>query len=208
MFDGLRNHIQRLVYSLIAWPVRVLLHCGITPNMVTTVGLLGNIAAAALLVWAAIYRPMEMAWLGIAAAVLLLSSLMDMVDGYMARIGGLESRFGAFYDSVLDRYCELVTLGGIAFYLMEAAQPLAALATFVALVGSLMVSYTRARAEGLGIDCKVGLMQRPERVVVTVVGLALAPVFGLDAVYVSQLVIALLANWTAWTRIRHCKRLL
>ncbi len=71
------------------------------------------------------------------------------------------------YDSVLDRYCELFTLGGIAYYFIGCGSFAGALVTFLALVGSIMVSYVRARAEGLDIECKIGFMQRPERVVVT-----------------------------------------
>ena len=73
------------------------------------------------------------------------------------------------YDSVLDRYCELFTLGGLSYYLIRTGYVIGALITFVALVGSIMVSYVRARAEGLGLECKVGFMQRPERVVVTTI---------------------------------------
>lgn len=207
MFTLIRNMIQQVVYRLLERPVHHLLRMGVTPNMVTTAGLIGNVAAAALLAWAAVCRqPDEMLWPAVAAAVMLLSSLMDMVDGFMARAGGLESRFGAFYDSVLDRYCELVTLCAIAFYLVQTGHPIGALLTFASLTGSIMVSYARARAEGLGIECKMGLMQRPERVVTTVAGLALAPLSGIASIVVSQAVIAVLANWTAWARIRHCRR--
>ena len=105
--------------------------------------------------------------IGWAGGVILLSSLFDMMDGQVARIGGMSSTFGAMYDSVLDRYSELVTLGGICFCLIGHDYLLGAIITFAALVGSLMVSYVRARAEGLGLECKIGFMQRPERVVLT-----------------------------------------
>jgi phosphatidylglycerophosphate synthase len=88
-----------------------------------------------------------------------------MLDGQVARLGNMKSTFGALYDSVLDRYSELFTFLGICYYLVAHHYFLSSLFAFVALIGSMMVSYTRARAEGLGIECKGGLMQRPERVV-------------------------------------------
>jgi phosphatidylglycerophosphate synthase len=83
-----------------------------------------------------------------------LAGLFDMLDGQVARLGQMSSKFGAMYDSVLDRYSELVTLGGIIFYFMYHNYFIAGLITLIALVGSIMVSYVRARAEGLGIECK------------------------------------------------------
>ena len=88
-----------------------------------------------------------------------------MLDGQVARIGGMKSTFGAMYDSVLDRYSELILFLGICYYLVATHYFLSSLFAFLAMIGSMMVSYTRARAEGLGIECKGGLMQRPERVV-------------------------------------------
>ena len=143
---------------------------GFTPNTVTTIGFLGNLAAAGLFIYAGqISTPEAPAydWVGWAGLTIILSSLFDMLDGQVARIGGMASTFGAMYDSVLDRYCELVTLGGICFFLNDTGYSTGAIITFAALVGSIMVSYVRARAEGLDIECKVGFMQRPERVVVT-----------------------------------------
>lgn len=99
---------------------------------------------------------------------LLISGVLDILDGQVARRGGMVSRFGAFFDSTLDRIGEAVLFAGIAIYfLIAAGQALPVLAVslaIAALTGSFLVSYTRARAEGLGVDCKVGLAQRPERV--------------------------------------------
>jgi len=143
---------------------------------------------------------------GLGGALILFSSVFDMVDGYLARTGGLASTFGAFYDSVLDRYSELVTLLAIAFYFFSYGLPWFALSTFLSLVGSIMVSYVRARAEGLGAECKVGLMQRPERVVVTSLGALLTPLFAsLWSLAIPQILIAVLANYTAGVRVRHVK---
>ena len=92
------------------------------------------------------------------------AGLFDLMDGRVARLGNMSSKFGALYDSVLDRYSELMTFFGICYYLSMKDYFFYAIIAFVALIGSLMVSYVRARAEGLGIECKVGFMQRPDRV--------------------------------------------
>src|SRR5690349_10685007 len=103
-----------------------------------------------------------------------------MIDGQVARLGNMSSKFGALYDSVLDRYSELVMFLGICYYLVGHHYFLSSLFAFIALIGSMMVSYVRARAEGLGIECKDGLMQRPERVVtvgVSAIACGIASIF-------------------------------
>ena len=103
--------------------------------------------------------------MGWAGALILFAGLFDLIDGQVARLGNMKSTFGALYDSVLDRYSELVMFLGICYYLVAHHYFLSSIFAFIALIGSMMVSYVRARAEGLGIECKGGLMQRPERVV-------------------------------------------
>lgn len=212
IYSSLRDGIQQIVYKIINPGVVMAVKAGITPNVVTTLGLLGNIAGAALLVYAALSANSDYVLIGWAGVVIILSSIMDMVDGYMARTANMCSVFGAFYDSVLDRYCELVTLSGLAFYFMHFSYPWAAVLTFLSLIGSIMVSYVRARAEGLDLECKVGLMQRPERIVVTVLGMLLTgfldgvvPFDSIWFIIASQAVIALFANFTAFHRILHVK---
>lgn len=212
IYSSLRDGIQQIVYKIINPGVVMAVKAGITPNVVTTLGLLGNIAGAALLVYAALSANSDYVLIGWAGVVVILSSIMDMVDGYMARTANMCSVFGAFYDSVLDRYCELVTLSGLAFYFMHFSYPWAAVITFLSLIGSIMVSYVRARAEGLDLECKVGLMQRPERIVVTVLGMLLTgfldgvvPFDSIWFIIASQAVIALFANFTAFHRILHVK---
>ena len=100
-----------------------------------------------------------------------------MMDGQVARIGKMSSTFGALYDSVLDRYSELTVFFGICFYLINQGYVISSIVAFIALIGSLMVSYVRARAEGLGLECKVGFMQRPERVVLTGLGALCCGIF-------------------------------
>ena len=143
--------------------------------------------------------------------VILFAGLFDMMDGRVARLGNMSSKFGALYDSVLDRYSELMTFFGICYYLSMKDYFLYALIAFVALIGSLMVSYVRARAEGLGIECKVGFMQRPERVVLTSLGALFCGVFKDITVFEPILImivplafVALFANITAFARVRHC----
>ena len=132
-----------------------------------------------------------------------------MIDGRLARMGNMSTTFGALWDSTLDRYSELITLFAIVLFFMESEDMLSAIVTFAALVGSVMVSYVRARAEGLDIECKVGLMQRPERVVLTALGCLLCGIFAASSsaqlwLIVPMWIIAILANITAFWRVAHC----
>lgn len=216
-----RDDLQQGIYLVINPFVRLLIRLGVTPNMVTTIGFLGNVAGAVLLVMAGYGvisgKGVDYALLTWAGALIIGFSLFDMLDGQVARLGGMSSTFGAMYDSVLDRYCELFTLGGLAFYLIGCGNATGAILTFLALVGSIMVSYVRARAEGLDIECKIGFMQRPERVVVTSVAALAAGITGLSLpatstfdpniiLVVAMAIIAIFANMTAFARIAHCKR--
>ena len=217
-FNRFRNALQQGIYCIINPFVHFLIKIGVTPNIVTTIGLLGNIAAAILFATAGYTATPADAKYGLVTcggAVIIIFSLFDMLDGQVARIGGMTSTFGALYDSVLDRYCELLTLGGIAYWMFSTGFRIGALITFLALIGSVMVSYVRARAEGLGIECKVGFMQRPERVVVTSIGAIAAGITGLcdvpgdfSATYIlvaAMGIIAVLANITAFVRVGHCR---
>ncbi len=219
LYNKERDGLQQGIYRIINPFVRLLIRMGVTPNMVTTIGLLGNLAAAAILSWAGIMAQADgsphYAMVTLAGAVIIVFSTFDMLDGQVARLGGMVSRFGALYDSVLDRYCELFTLGGIAFYMMMVGYPIGALVTFLALVGSIMVSYVRARAEGVGLECKVGFMQRPERVVVTAIGCLACGITGMCvpnsqiAIYIlviAMAVIAVFANITAFARVDVCRK--
>ena len=210
-----RDFLQKLIYKVIDPVVKGMIKVGITPNFITTTGLLLNIVAAAIFIYAGYAGADALRYVGIGGGVVLFAGLFDMLDGRVARVGNRVSRFGAFYDSVLDRYSELFTLFGIIFFLMLKGYVGWAIVAFVALIGSIMVSYVRARAEGLGLDCKVGLMQRPERVVLTALGAIFCGVFAhieaFDPVLILVVplaLIALLANATAFVRIAHCRRLL
>ena len=208
-----RDFLQKIIYWIINPLVKGMIRVGITPNFVTTTGFVLNVGAAALLLYGALNHPQELSYLGWAGAVILFAGLFDMMDGRIARLGGMSSTFGALYDSVLDRYSELVTLFGISVWFSNCGYVWGCIITYIALIGSIMVSYVRARAEGLGIECKVGLMQRPERVVLTALGLILTGIFAgktsFDPVLltiVPMCLIAVLANLTAFWRIIHCYR--
>lgn len=215
-----RDGLQQGIYKIINPFVRLLIRMGVTPNMVTTIGLLGNIAAAAIIAYAGYDSQMNHTHrfdlITVAGVVTIVFSLFDMLDGQVARLGNMVSRFGALYDSVLDRYCELFTVGALAYYLIMNGYLIGALIAFLALVGSIMVSYVRARAEGVGLECKVGFMQRPERVVVTALGCLVCGIVGmcnptsadtaLTILVVAMGVIAVFANITAFARVEVCRK--
>ena len=210
-----RDYLQQLIYKIINPVVKGLIKMGVTPNVITTTGLVLNIVAAALFIYAGyLAREESFFYVGLGGGVVLFAGLFDMLDGRVARMGNKVSRFGAFYDSVLDRYSELFTLFGLFFFLVLQGYVAWAIVAFVALIGSIMVTYVRARAGGLGLECKVGPMQRPERVVLSSLGALFCGIFGdctaFDPILILALplaLIALLANVTAFVRVAHCYRL-
>ena len=171
---------------------------GVTPNTITIAGFVGSLGAAALII--------ERYWIA-AGFVYVAASLLDSLDGAVARESGRASAFGAFFDSTLDRFAEGVVLGAIGVTLAQDDLPVAVGACFVALTGSFLVSYTRARAEGLGVTSnKGGLMSRPERIFLTSVGIFFAPIN-----HVLEVVVYVLAALTVLTvlqRIDHVRRAL
>lgn len=204
-----RDFLQKIIYVIITPVIKGMIRIGFTPNLVTTIGFVLNIAATIMLLYAAGEMTESTSIVGWSGAVILFAGLFDMMDGRLARIGNMSSMFGALWDSTLDRYSELLTLFGIAMYLILNSWVTGGVLTFLAMVGSVMVSYVRARAEGLGIECKVGLMQRPERVVLTSLGAILCGIFdNLWFLVVPIVIIAILANITAFWRICHCYKVL
>lgn len=207
-----RDFLQKVIYVIINPIIKAMIAVGITPNLVTTIGFIGNIVAAAMFVYGGVaLRDGEaataMLWIGWGGFVILFAGLFDMMDGRLARMGNLSSTFGALWDSTLDRYSEMVSLFGVSIVFLYGDWFWMGIVTYAAIVGSVMVSYVRARAEGLDIECKVGLLQRPERVVITAV---VAMVSGLTAnlwwLAGGMIVIAVLANITAFWRVAHCRR--
>lgn len=162
----LRTRLQKGIYTVIDPFVKLLIKMGLTPNAVTTIGFLLNIGVTVIFIFGAEEGNRgDLSYVGWAGALILFAGLFDMLDGQVARLGKMSSSFGALYDSVLDRYSEMVMFFGICYYLVGHHYFLSSIFAFIALIGSMMVSYTRARAEGLGIQCKDGLMQRPERII-------------------------------------------
>ena len=161
-----RTTARRLLSSYMETPVaRALAAIGLTPNVVTLAGLVVA-GVSAYLIGAGFL------WAG--GVVLLVSGLFDMFDGALARITDRASDFGALLDSVVDRISEAAVLLGLLVFYLQRSSTEGAVLVYLALAGSVLVSYVRARAEGLGIDCKTGVMTRPERVVILGLGLVIS----------------------------------
>lgn len=179
---SIRTNLQLGIYKIIDPVVKVLIKLGLTPNAVTSIGFVLNIGVAVVfIIGAEEGNRGDLTYVGWAGGLILFAGLFDMLDGQVARMGNMKSIFGALYDSVLDRYSELIMFLGICYYLVAHHYFLSSIFAFIALIGSMMVSYVRARAEGLGIECKGGLMQRPERVVT--IGLC-AMLCGISSLYI------------------------
>ncbi len=186
------------VYSAIDPVVRGLIRLRVHPNAISTVGFAVTLVAGLL------YHQDHVRTAGL---LVLLGGVVDIFDGRVARESGLESKFGAFYDSTLDRMSEVVVFMGLASLYnntlrVDMEDVAMVYVILLALGGSLLVSYTRARAEGLGLDCKVGLMQRAERVVLLGLGsLLFGLAWGGIALDVIIIIVAVLTNLTAIQRI-------
>ena len=183
----------RASLASVADPVaRVLLRARVQPNQLTVLGLVVSLVAA---------HGFAQGRLRTAALLLAVAGLFDFFDGALARVGGRVSRFGAFLDSVVDRYSDLVVLLGIVIHYERADDFTGVFFTMLAVVGTTMVSYTKARAQSVGLSCDIGLMERPERILVLIAG----AMFGLFTPAVIAL--ALLTNVTALQRILHVRRI-
>ena len=168
---------------------------GITPNMMTMVGLAGNTVGA--------YFLSQGNFL-VGGLLVLVMTPIDALDGTMARLRGESSDFGAFVDSVSDRYSELIIYGGLLYYFLSIGNPLGGLITYTAAAGSILVSYVKSRAETLGYTAKIGILSRAERYLVLAPSLVLTywiPNF----VYIGLGIIAIFANITALQRIWHVR---
>jgi len=177
LFQGVLNTIANFLNSM-----------GVRPNTVTMFGLLGNLAAGYLITTGR---------LKMGGLCVLIISPLDAVDGALARLSEEKNRFGAFLDSVVDRYSELALFFGLLIYAIRTESDILLMWSFVAAAGSVMVSYTRARAEALGADSEVGILTRVERYLVIVLALLFnQPLIGM-------IIIGVLANVTAIQRIIH-----
>lgn len=203
------RRIQQRVRQFVTSIIEPLARLGITPNTLTLLGLLLSCITAAIIAQGSIF---------IGGLLVLFAGIFDMFDGALARAQNAASTFGAFFDSTLDRYSESIILFGLLWYVLH-IQSAAELHNsflirwplgneqswmisliYIAVVGSLMVSYTKARAEGLGLELKTGLLARPERVVILAIGLITGT--GIWAV----LLLAIFSNVTAVERIVYIRR--
>jgi CDP-diacylglycerol--glycerol-3-phosphate 3-phosphatidyltransferase len=183
--ENLQNRFLRLLDPLVS----ALAKRGIHPNSITLAGFVITCMAAVAL---------SKGSLRSGGLLILLGGLCDCIDGNLARAGGKATRFGALLDSVIDRYSEFVMFLGIAAYFITLKNYYILVVTFIALCGSIMVSYTRARAESLGFESKAGMTQRAERIVFLGFGALIHPmVFKL-----SIWLVAILSNITALQRLR------
>ena len=190
----LKKWFQAGFYKIVSPIVGLLIRLGISPNMITILGVLANVVALYYFWKSSQIQPRFDAFGALAAAGgwVLVGGIFDVLDGRLARITGSESRAGALFDSVLDRYAEWIMFLGLGLFARFHAGWTMEIGVFVALMGSVMVSYTRARVEGLQGDPPGGLFQRPERIVIlgvgsTLVGL-LGFLFGID----DQLLVSIL----------------
>ena len=177
-----------------------LIESRLTPNAISVTGLIGNLIAAVLILEE---------YFVLAGVAFILGSLCDMFDGRYSRMSGKGTPFGAFLDSTLDRIEEGVVLAAVAAWFAKQSNEAAVGATVLAVVGSYMVSYTRARAEALGVECKVGIASRAVRVVILSAGLVFAAeelIPGLDLLEPAIYVMAALTVFTALQRVLHVRR--
>jgi len=180
--DRLRLFFQRFLENV----GQTLFHLGISANAITLLGLAGSIAASILIAKGHLLA---------GGITLLCTGPLDAFDGAVARAQGKETRFGAFFDSITDRYSELFIFLGLVLFFLGQQDSTGIILTFIAAAGSVLVSYARARAQGVGIDVKTGFMTRVERYLVLVPGI----IFQIPTV--SLWIIAILTNLTAIQRI-------
>jgi CDP-diacylglycerol--glycerol-3-phosphate 3-phosphatidyltransferase len=177
-----------------------LIESRLTPNAISLTGLVLNLAAAVLVTQRLFF---------LAGVAFIVGSVMDTLDGRYSRMSGKGTLFGAFLDSTLDRIEEGLVLTAVAWYFADRGDAIAASACVLTVLGSLMVSYTRARAEALGVECKVGLATRPVRVVILSVGLVFAKGAGIADIELLAPAIYAMAALTAFTvgqRVWHVRR--
>lgn len=180
------------IHGVMSPLVRLLVRFRFQPDWFTVLGLLiGLVATAA-------FATGELRW---GVAMILLGGVCDILDGELARQGRSETKFGALLDSTFDRYFEIFLYFGIGAYLVRQGEWAASAILFFAMSGSLMVSYVRARAEGLGEDCKIGFMQRPERLV----ALALGGMYGHEGLVFVLVVLAVTTNYTVIERLAYIR---
>lgn len=224
-YNKLETLGRRIVFTIFKPIIWVILKFNISPNILTVIGFIINVGATVILIYGAEFgQREELVYVGWAGFTILLGGVFDMLDGLIAKEHGKMTKFGALFDSVIDRYSELFMFFGITYFLVSHDYFISSVITFLALIGSVMVSYTRARAEALNISCSIGLMQRPLRVVLIgfsavisgfisvnfgdTITLAIPSLFELTFETVSIFIlpiilVAVFANFTAIQRLQH-----
>jgi CDP-diacylglycerol---glycerol-3-phosphate 3-phosphatidyltransferase len=183
---------MRIIFKGVLDPIGAFFNSlGLMPNTMTIIGLIGNMIGAAIIASGHIQ---------LGGLIVLVMGPIDALDGTMARLRHMTGKFGAFVDSVTDRYSELVIFLGLLYCFVQQGNDLAVVATFLAAAGSVLVSYVRARGQSLGWDTKTGILTRMERYLV------LAPALILNYPIVGLWIIAILANFTAIQRIIDIRR--
>jgi len=180
--DQLRLRFKNVLDSVGAFLNRL----GLMPNTVTILGLIGNTLGAYFL---------ARGQMTLGGVLILLMGPVDALDGTMARLRSEPTEFGAFVDSVTDRYSELVIFGGLLYYYLQQGDILLAALAYLAAAGSVLVSYTRARAQSLGVDTKVGILTRLERYLI------LSPALVFNIPHIALWILAVFTNLTALQRI-------
>jgi CDP-diacylglycerol--glycerol-3-phosphate 3-phosphatidyltransferase len=194
MISKLRPTFGRFITEPV---VRCLARTGLSPNALTIIGFLLNVAVAGLLARGHLF---------LGGFLVLFAGWFDMLDGALARVVGKATPFGSLLDSTIDRFSEAVLfLGLLIFYLKQATTLEEVLLIYSAIVGSIVVSYVKARAEGLGLRCEVGFFARPERIVLLAMGLLLSRV-SLVALLVVLWILAVGTMLTVFHRLIHVWR--
>jgi CDP-diacylglycerol--glycerol-3-phosphate 3-phosphatidyltransferase len=196
--DLLPKRLKNGFLSLLSPLVQILTKWNVHPNTFTTIGFIMSCIATYFAV-AGAFRSVSAGSFRLAGLFLLLSGFCDSIDGKLARESGKVTKFGALYDSTLDRYSEVIFFFGMAFFFISHEWYKTSIAVAIGLGGSLMVSYVRARAEGLGFQCEVGILQRPERLLL----LSFGGLIHLYALIAAIWIVAILSNVTSVQRIVH-----
>jgi CDP-diacylglycerol--glycerol-3-phosphate 3-phosphatidyltransferase len=187
-----RNLAYRISYPI----VRILSKSGITPNVLTLINLVLNIVAAYVI---------ATSHFCLGGVLILVSGLFDLLDGALARLTKQTTKFGAILDSVADRISEAAILCGLLILYIPQEANLEIMLIFIVLIGSFLVSYIRARAEGLGWQCQVGLFTRAERVIVLAIGLLINQIFT-RSIFIALCILAIFVFITVGQRLNYLRK--
>lgn len=193
----LSQWIRKRAQNILNLLARGLAKLGFTPNALTIVGFLGMCGVSIVV---------ALGNFALGGVLIILAGILDGLDGSLARLTNQATKFGAFLDSTTDRFAEGALYFGILYAFLQRSQTWVAYLVFVAFVGSVMVSYARARAEGIGVECREGWLTRFERIAILVLGLLLTALFGETPLVIALGFIAVFANITAVQRMWYVYR--